>query len=166
MQVLTNQGRITSEELRVCVQNLEKWGQQPLGPRLVAKAWVDPAFKARLVADGQRAVLELDNSPGPYKPGGGAAGDASPVSATWQHCSSLLCVRACVRPCMQVHEDMSQGVSATHTRVVFAACMGLCLPWLCNISILTRVIALAPSLRFWSSSYAQFKFRGRPLHVF
>ena len=35
------------------------------GARLVARAWVDPAFKARLLADARGAALELDLDPGP-----------------------------------------------------------------------------------------------------
>ncbi len=35
------------------------------GARLVARAWVDPAFRARLLADARAAALELDLDPGP-----------------------------------------------------------------------------------------------------
>jgi nitrile hydratase subunit alpha len=35
------------------------------GARLVARAWVDPAFKTRLLADARSAALELDLDPGP-----------------------------------------------------------------------------------------------------
>ena len=35
------------------------------GARLVARAWVDPAFKARLLADARAAALELDLDAGP-----------------------------------------------------------------------------------------------------
>ena len=34
------------------------------GARLVARAWVDPAFKERLLADAREAALELDLNPG------------------------------------------------------------------------------------------------------
>ena len=34
------------------------------GARLVARAWVDPAFKERLLADARAAALELDLNPG------------------------------------------------------------------------------------------------------
>ena len=34
------------------------------GARLVARAWVDPAFKRRLLADARAAALELDLDPG------------------------------------------------------------------------------------------------------
>ena len=36
------------------------------GARVVARAWVDPAYKARLLADGSAAVAELGIAPGPY----------------------------------------------------------------------------------------------------
>ena len=35
------------------------------GARLVARAWVDPEFKARLLADARAAALELGLDPGP-----------------------------------------------------------------------------------------------------
>jgi len=35
------------------------------GARLVARAWVDPEFKERLLADARAAALELDLDPGP-----------------------------------------------------------------------------------------------------
>jgi nitrile hydratase len=35
------------------------------GARLVARAWVDPAFKGRLLADARAAALELGLDPGP-----------------------------------------------------------------------------------------------------
>ena len=35
------------------------------GARLVARAWVDPAFKQRLLADAREAALELGLDPGP-----------------------------------------------------------------------------------------------------
>jgi nitrile hydratase len=35
------------------------------GARLVARAWVDPEFKQRLLADARAAALELDLDPGP-----------------------------------------------------------------------------------------------------
>jgi nitrile hydratase len=35
------------------------------GARLVARAWVDPAFRGRLLADARAAALELDLDPGP-----------------------------------------------------------------------------------------------------
>jgi nitrile hydratase alpha subunit len=35
------------------------------GARLVARAWVDPAFKTRLLADAREAALELGLDPGP-----------------------------------------------------------------------------------------------------
>jgi hypothetical protein len=46
-----------------------------VGPRLVAKAWVDPDFKARLLIDGTTAASELDGFTAPgYPPKGGLTG--------------------------------------------------------------------------------------------
>ena len=38
-----------------------------LGAKVVARAWTDPAFKARLLADGSAALRELDIDPGALK---------------------------------------------------------------------------------------------------
>ncbi|RAI54594.1 nitrile hydratase subunit alpha [Roseicella frigidaeris] len=43
----------------------EKWVPQN-GARVVAKAWTDPAFRARLLADGREAVKELGLSMPPH----------------------------------------------------------------------------------------------------
>jgi nitrile hydratase subunit alpha len=45
----------TVEELRHLGE--EEWGRN--GARIVAKAWVDPAFRERLLANGREAVAEL-----------------------------------------------------------------------------------------------------------
>jgi len=49
----------TREELRAAVQRFERMGAQGEGGRIVARAWVDSAFKARLLADAGAAVAEL-----------------------------------------------------------------------------------------------------------
>jgi nitrile hydratase len=57
-ELLLEKGLFTADELR---QVLERFDSQTpaLGARVVARAWVDPAYKARLLADGGAAVQEL-----------------------------------------------------------------------------------------------------------
>lgn len=72
IRVLLRKGLINTQELQRWVENLESWGQKPLGPRLVAKAWADPEFKKRLLAEGVGAAKEVDAHVGLFaRPAGG-----------------------------------------------------------------------------------------------
>ena len=57
--LLVEKGLITTDSIEAIVQAYE----QDIGPlngaRVVARAWVDPAYKTRLLADGTQAVGEL-----------------------------------------------------------------------------------------------------------
>ncbi len=59
MQVLQDKGLVHSEELRATTEEVQTRGQRALGAQLVAKAWADPAFKARLLRDANAAGAEL-----------------------------------------------------------------------------------------------------------
>ena len=62
--VLVEKGVITREDLRKRIDWLVS--RDPAdGARLVARAWVDPEFKARLLADARKAALEVGLDPGP-----------------------------------------------------------------------------------------------------
>ena len=62
-RVLVEKGVITREEVRARVDWLVS--RTPAhGARLVARAWVDEAFKERLLADARTAALELGLEPG------------------------------------------------------------------------------------------------------
>jgi nitrile hydratase len=62
--VLVEKGVITREDLRKRIDWLVS--RDPAdGARLVARAWVDPEFKGRLLADAREAALELGLDPGP-----------------------------------------------------------------------------------------------------
>ena len=50
---------MTHERLRELVRAIEAAGVELYGARLVARAWADDAFKARLLADGNAAASEL-----------------------------------------------------------------------------------------------------------
>jgi nitrile hydratase len=57
-ELLIEKGLITADEVRRVVEVIDS--QTPaLGARVVARAWVDPAYKARLLANGTEAVKEL-----------------------------------------------------------------------------------------------------------
>src|SRR5436305_2720223 len=63
-QLLVDKGVVSREEVRQAIDLLVS--RTPAdGARLVARAWVDPEFKARLLEDARAAALELDLDPGP-----------------------------------------------------------------------------------------------------
>jgi nitrile hydratase alpha subunit len=62
--VLVEKGVVLREDVRRMIDWLVS--RTPAdGARLVARAWVDPQFKARLMADARAAALELGLDPGP-----------------------------------------------------------------------------------------------------
>jgi nitrile hydratase alpha subunit len=56
--ILIEKGLITADEIRQR-HELNDLGTPHQGARMIAKAWVDPAFKARMLRDGKAAALEL-----------------------------------------------------------------------------------------------------------
>jgi nitrile hydratase len=57
--ILVRKGVLSPGEVSLEIQKLEAPGTH-LGARLVARAWVDPDFKARLLHNGKTAAAELD----------------------------------------------------------------------------------------------------------
>jgi len=57
-ELLVGKGILTADEIREAVERMDKRGPH-LGARAVARAWVDPAFKARLLKDGSAACEEI-----------------------------------------------------------------------------------------------------------
>ncbi|HEX7007690.1 MAG TPA: nitrile hydratase subunit alpha [Alphaproteobacteria bacterium] len=57
-ELLIEKGVLSGGEIREAVERMDARGPAD-GARVVARAWVDPAFKARLLADGTAACLEL-----------------------------------------------------------------------------------------------------------
>jgi nitrile hydratase len=56
--LLIEKGLVTADEIRRAVEEMD--ARTPAqGARVVARAWVDPAFKARLLADARSAIIEL-----------------------------------------------------------------------------------------------------------
>ncbi|MGH3137459.1 MAG: nitrile hydratase subunit alpha [Gaiellaceae bacterium] len=62
--LLLERGVIDREDVRARIDWLVSRSPGD-GARLVARAWVDPEFKGRLLLDARAAVLELDLDPGP-----------------------------------------------------------------------------------------------------
>ena len=54
-----SKGTITPNQLRATVEAIDAVGSNAEGPRLVARAWTDPAFKERLLKDAGSAAQEL-----------------------------------------------------------------------------------------------------------
>ena len=62
--LLVERGVIAREDVRQGINWLVSRSPAD-GARLVARAWVDPAFRQRLLADARAAALELGLDPGP-----------------------------------------------------------------------------------------------------
>jgi len=56
--LLVEKGIVTADEVRRAVEDMDS-RTPALGAKVVARAWVDPAFKARLLADARAALAEL-----------------------------------------------------------------------------------------------------------
>ena len=57
-ELLIAKGIVTADEVRAAVEAMDSRSPAQ-GARVVARAWMDPAYKARLLADGTAAVQEL-----------------------------------------------------------------------------------------------------------
>jgi nitrile hydratase len=56
--LLIEKGVVTADEVRRAVEEMD--ARTPaMGAKIIARAWVDPAFKARLLADTKSAVAEM-----------------------------------------------------------------------------------------------------------
>jgi nitrile hydratase len=64
VDLLVEKGIVAREDVRERIDWLVSRSPAD-GARLVARAWVDPEFKERLLADARAAALELDLDPGP-----------------------------------------------------------------------------------------------------
>jgi nitrile hydratase len=56
-ELLIEKGILTADEIRQAVERMDARGPH-LGAKIVAKAWLDPAFKARLLQDGSAGAEE------------------------------------------------------------------------------------------------------------
>ena len=58
-QLLTDKGVLSRDEIAVRIRSTDN-ASPAQGARMVAKAWTDPAYRARMLADGAKAAEELD----------------------------------------------------------------------------------------------------------
>jgi nitrile hydratase len=65
-ELLIEKGVFRGSDLHRMLEAIDSW-TPALGARLVARAWVDPAYKARLLSDAPAAARELGVDPGPTK---------------------------------------------------------------------------------------------------
>jgi nitrile hydratase subunit alpha len=63
-ELLIEKGVFSAADLRRMLEVIDSW-TPALGARLVARAWVDPEFKARLLSDAPAAARELGIASGP-----------------------------------------------------------------------------------------------------
>jgi len=65
-ELLIEKGVISAEDVRRAIEAMD--ARSPAqGARVVARAWADPAYKARLLADPNAAIKELGIEPGAYR---------------------------------------------------------------------------------------------------
>lgn len=65
-ELLIEKGIITPDDVRSAIEKMDA-NTPAQGGRIVARAWVDPAFKARLLADADGAIGEVGVARGAYK---------------------------------------------------------------------------------------------------
>jgi nitrile hydratase subunit alpha len=65
-ELLIEKGVISADDVRRAIEAMD--ARSPAqGARVVARAWTDPAYKARLLADPNAAIKELGVEPGAYR---------------------------------------------------------------------------------------------------
>ena len=74
VQILTAKKVVSAADITGHIEELESYGSRGLGPRVIARAWTDPAFKKRLIEDGVAGVTELGISAEGWLPHGGVTG--------------------------------------------------------------------------------------------
>lgn len=57
-ELLIEKGYFTADQMRAMIEKIDERGPA-LGAKIVARAWVDPAYKTRLLKHGKAAVAEL-----------------------------------------------------------------------------------------------------------
>jgi len=65
-ELLTEQGTLTNDEIRAQLEKIDSW-KPAKGAAMVARAWTDPKFRARLLDDAGEAIKEFGIDPGEVK---------------------------------------------------------------------------------------------------
>ena len=93
MQVLGAKGVASSAELLSVIEDMDMRGRKALGAKIVARAWVDPAFKARLLADAAAAADELGIASSNFPPAPGEHRRETPILGGFLLLKSWWCHR-------------------------------------------------------------------------
>lgn len=64
LELLIEKGVFSMTDLHRMLESIDSWTPAQ-GAGMVARAWIDPAYKARLLSDGPAAARELGVEPGP-----------------------------------------------------------------------------------------------------
>lgn len=67
---------VSASDITAHIEELESYGGRGLGPRVVARAWSNPAFKKKLLEDGVAGVTELGMEAEGWLPYGGVTGES------------------------------------------------------------------------------------------
>ena len=73
-QVAVSKAILTAADITARIERLEGFGREFVGAAIVARAWVDDAYRARLLDDGITAAAELGAYTGGFQARGGIAG--------------------------------------------------------------------------------------------
>ncbi len=65
-ELLTEQGTLSNDEIRAQLEKIDSW-KPAKGAAMVARAWTDPKFRARLLDDAGEAIKEFGIDPGEVK---------------------------------------------------------------------------------------------------
>lgn len=65
-ELLIEKGVLGPDQIRAALENIDSW-EVSAGARVVARAWTDPAYRKKLLEDGNAAVAELGIDPGGAK---------------------------------------------------------------------------------------------------
>ena len=76
----TAKGILTAAEITARIERLEGFGRDFVGAAIVARAWTDADYRARLLDDGITAAAELGAHTGGFPARGGVTGALSPTS--------------------------------------------------------------------------------------
>jgi nitrile hydratase alpha subunit len=65
-ELLLEKGVLSADDIRAAIEGIDSW-EVSNGARIVARAWTDPAYKEKLLTDGNAAVEEFGVEPGGAK---------------------------------------------------------------------------------------------------
>lgn len=134
--ILTEKGLVDPKALDIIVETYEHKVGSHLGARVIARAWSDPTFKARLTEDGSAAIAEL----GIAGPQGGhiQVVENTPAVHNLVVCTLCSCYPAAVLACHRLGTNPPPIAPApSSTRAACSPSWGWRLPrtWKCGCGI-------------------------------